>query len=164
MSLALIYARTENYCIGRDGGLPWSLPKEYEHFNNTTMGSAVIMGRKTYEDHQCELPGRLNIVITRQDNFALTQKVLRASSLNNALEKAKDAQRVFVIGGSDLLREALPLANEVYETVIHTSISGDAFVEPFDFEDWDNNLLCHFTKDEQHQYGYSIYHHLRLDR
>ena len=63
--LSLIYARSENRCIGKDGRIPWRLPDEFKHFKTTTMGKPIIMGRKTYEDHDSALPGRLNIVVTR---------------------------------------------------------------------------------------------------
>ena len=75
LSRGLIYARSENYCIGREGALPWRLPDEFKHFTGVTMGAAVVMGRKTYEDHCCELPGRLNIVITRQEDFPLAERL-----------------------------------------------------------------------------------------
>ena len=98
MPLALIYARSENYCIGRNGKLPWSLPDEFEHFNATTMDAAIIMGRKTYEDHSSELAGRFNIVITRQESYPLAKGVHRAVSLQSALALAREARdRVFVL-------------------------------------------------------------------
>ena len=162
MSLALIYARSENYCIGRDGALPWRLPDEFNHFTTTTMGAATIMGRKTYEDHSCVLPGRLNIVITRQENYPLVSGVQRASSLQSAIELArKQNDQVFVIGGSNCLRDALPLANTVYETVVLADFSGDTFVDAFDFGSWRTELLEHHPMDEQHLIAFSIYRHHR---
>jgi len=161
MPLALIYARSENYCIGHNGSLPWNLPDEYEHFDNTTINSAIIMGRKTYEDHQCELPYRLNIVVTSQENYPLPETVLSARSLQSAIEKAKGLEQIFVIGGGELLNNALPLAETVYETVVHTNIHGDTFVEAFDFSSWHSELQGHFPANERHQYAYSIYRHSR---
>lgn len=162
MSLALIYARSENYCIGRNGALPWRLPDEFDHFITTTTGAATIMGRKTYDDHSCVLPGRLNIVVTRQKHYPLAPGVHRACSLQSALEFAnRQCSQVFVIGGSNCLRDALPLADTVYETEVHADLSGDTFVDAFDFRYWNTELLEHHPMDEQHRYAFSIYKHRR---
>lgn len=162
MPLALIYARSENYCIGRDGALPWELPDEFKHFTAATMGAAVIMGRKTYEDHCCELPGRLNIVITRQKDFPLAPGVTRANSLQDALFLAeKKLHQVFVIGGANFLRDALPLADTVYETVIHAELQGDTFVDAFDFGNWSSELIEKHPADTQHLSAFSVYRHRR---
>ena len=162
MPLALIYARSENYCIGNEGALPWELPDEFKHFTSATMGAAVVMGRKSYEDHCCELPGRLNIVITRQKNFPLDPSVIRANSLQHALIVAEQKrQQVFVIGGAKLLSDALPLADTVYETVIHAELQGDTFVDAFDFGNWSSELIVKHPADTQHLFAFSVYRHRR---
>lgn len=162
MPLALIYARSENYCIGRNGRLPWSLPDEFEHFNATTRDAAIIMGRKTYEDHSSEFPGRCNIVITRQESYPLAAGVHRAVSLQSALGLARETHaQVFVIGGAGCLRDALSMADTVYETVVHADILGDTFVDAFDFEGWRTLKLVDHPKDEAHIYGFSIYKYQR---
>ncbi|MEH6569554.1 MAG: dihydrofolate reductase [Halioglobus sp.] len=162
MSLALIYARSENYCIGRDGALPWRLPDEFKHFSAVTMGAAIVMGRKTYEDHCCELPGRLNIVITRQEALPLAQGVVRADSLQEAIAFAEhNRDHIFVIGGAGFLRDTLPVADTVYETVVHAELQGDTFVDAFDFEGWSSDLIEKHAADTKHQYAFSIYRHHR---
>jgi len=160
--IALIYARSENYCIGRNGQLPWHLPDEFEHFNSTTRDAAIIMGRKTYEDHSCELADRFNIVITRQESYPLAKGVHRAGSLQSALGLAREAyDRVFVIGGAGCLRDALSMSDTVYETVVHAEIPGDTFVDAFDFEGWRTLSLVEHPQDEAHIYGFSIYKYQR---
>lgn len=160
--LSLIYARSENYCIGREGDLPWSLPDEYAHFTRTTTGGAVIMGRKTYQDHNSYLSGRLNIVVTRDKALPLAPNVLRAGSLAEALAFAEpEGGETFVIGGSELLREAFPMAGRVYETVVHATIEGDTFVDPFDFSSWRTDVLEEHLADAVHIHGFSIYRHVR---
>ncbi len=162
MPLALIYARSENYCIGCDGAVPWQLPDEFKHFTAATMGAAVVMGRRTYEDHYCELPGRLNIVITRQKDFPLAPGVSRANSLQNALFLAEQKLlQVFVIGGATFLRDALPLADTVYETVVHAEFQGDTFVDAFDFKNWSSELIEKHPADTQHLSAFSVYRHRR---
>ena len=162
MPFALIYARSENYCIGRDGALPWRLPDEFKHFNAVTMGAAVVMGRKTYEDHCCELPGRLNIVITRQEDLPLAQGVIRANSLQEALARAEQSRdQIFVIGGAGFLRDSLPLADTVYETVVHAELQGDTFVDAFEFEGWSTDLIEKHPADTEHRHAFSVYRHHR---
>jgi dihydrofolate reductase len=162
LALSLIYARSENYCIGRNGDLPWELPDEFAHFTRTTTGGAVIMGRKTYQDHNSYLSGRLNIVVTRNPGLKLAANVMRASSLEAAIALAEQGDgEIFVIGGRDLLREALPLARTVYETVVHAEIAGDTFVDQFDFSGWHTEVLQQHSADAAHAYGFTIYRHDR---
>jgi len=162
MSLSLIYARSENYCIGREGDLPWSLPDEFAHFMRTTTGGAVIMGRKTYQDHNSYLSGRVNIVVTRNKALPLAPNIMRASSLSNAIALAEqDGGEIFVIGGSGLLSEAFPRATTVYETVVHAVIEGDTFVDIFNFESWDTEVLEEHAADTAHIHGFTIYRHAR---
>lgn len=162
MTLSLIYARSENYCIGREGQLPWELPDEFAHFIRTTTGGAVIMGRKTYQDHNSYLSGRVNIVITRNPDLPVASDVLLASSLPAAMAIAqRSAGEIFIIGGSVLFQKAFPLTTTVYETVVHSDIEGDTFVEPFDFTTWRTDLLKEHPADARHVYGFSIYRHVR---
>lgn len=162
MSVSLIYARSENYCIGREGNLPWELPDEFAHFTRTTTGGAVIMGRKTYQDHNSYLSGRRNIVLTSNRDLPLAPNVLRENSLSAAIALAEpDGGEIFVIGGCGLLREALPVATTVYETVVHAALKGDTFVDPFDFSSWRTDVLEQHPADAAHSYGFTIYRHAR---
>ncbi|NBC10803.1 MAG: hypothetical protein GVY24_03590, partial [Planctomycetes bacterium] len=86
MPLSLIYARSENHCIGKAGRIPWRLPDDFKHFKRTTMGKPIIMGRRTYEDHESALPGRLNVVITRQPDYRAAEGVVVVDSLDAALD------------------------------------------------------------------------------
>lgn len=160
--LAIIYARSLNHCIGIDGGLPWSLPDEYAHFNATTVGSPVIMGRRSFEDHEGALPGRLNIVVSRDKEYAVSDDILLASSLAQAIQLAAAAHTTyFVIGGAGLISEALPLADTVFETVIDADIEGDTFLSPMDFSDWSTKLLDEHSIDGQHPFEFQLYRHTR---
>ena len=162
LPLALIYARSENYCIGHNGALPWQLPDEFKHFNAVTMGAAIVMGRKTYQDHCSELPGRLNIVITSQQDLLLAPGVVRTHSLPCALILAKQKfDQIFVIGGAGCLREAFPLADTVYESVVHAKLQGDTFVDAFNFADWSTDLIEQHPADARHLHAFSVYRHRR---
>jgi dihydrofolate reductase len=162
MSLSIIYARSQNYCIGHKGDLPWNLPDEFAHFTRTTTGGAVIMGRKTYQDHNSYLSGRVNIVVSRNRYLTLAPKVLQASSLAEAIALAERGRgEIFVIGGNGLLAEAFPKATTAYETVVRADIDGDTFVSPFDFNSWRTEKLEEHLADDRHAHGFGIFRHVR---
>lgn len=163
--LALIYARSDNRCIGKDGRIPWRLPDEFAHFKRTTMGRPIIMGRKTYEDHESALPGRLNIVVTSKQDYKVAAGVELAPSLEDAIARAEDEHddggEVFVIGGAGLFGDAFDRAGRVYETVVHTAIDGDTFLPVFDFSGWSRVVLHEHPADERHAYAWTA---IRYDR
>ena len=132
--LRLIYARARNGVIGRDGRMPWHLPEDLAHFKRTTLGSPVIMGRKTWESLPPvfrPLPGRRNIVVTRQGDWQASGAEV-AHSLEQALALCQDAPLAWVMGGADIYRQALPLAQQVVVTEIGADFSGDAFAPELD--------------------------------
>lgn len=157
--LALIYARSENRCIGKAGHIPWRLPEEFAHFKRTTMGRPIIMGRKTYEDHESALPGRLNIVITSNREYQVADGVELAHSLDDAIARARrehgDGGEVFVIGGVGLFTRAFERAGRVYETVVHTEIDGDTYLPAFDFTGWACDTLHEHPADDRHAYAWT---------
>ena len=125
----LIAAVARNNAIGKDGALPWHLPEDMKYFRETTRGKPVIMGRKTWEslpERFRPLPGRTNIVLSRNGNYAANGATVVAS-LEEALHAAADAEEVFVIGGAELYRQALPIAQRLYLTELATDFAGDAF-------------------------------------
>ena len=132
MEIALIYARAANGTIGLGGAMPWHLPEDLAHFKRLTNGCPVIMGRKTWDslpERFRPLPGRHNIVITRQEAWS-ENGVQRASSLREALqlcEQDATVSTVWVIGGAQIYAQALPLANRVEVTEIAQDFDGDAF-------------------------------------
>jgi dihydrofolate reductase len=126
MRLSVIVAVAENGVIGKDNALPWRLPEDLKHFKAITFGHPVVMGRKTFESIGRPLPGRLNLVVSRNPDYR-PEGVTVAASLESAIQKAGAAQEVFVIGGSALFKEALPKADRVYLTRIHRDFSGDVF-------------------------------------
>ena len=156
--LALIYARSENHCIGKDGQIPWRLPDEFAHFKRTTMGRPIIMGRRTYEDHNSALPGRLNIVVTSNKDYEVADGVVLAHSLDDAIARAQrehNDKEVFVIGGVGLFEQAFEQAARVYETVVHTTIDGDTFLPVFDFVGWDRVTVQEHPADDRHKYAWT---------
>jgi len=129
MQVKLIYARAANGVIGKDGQMPWHLPEDLAHFKRLTGTSPVVMGRKTWESLPARfrpLPGRRNIVITRQENWH-ENGAQRASSLGSALEICEQSDTVWVIGGAQIYALALPLASALEVTEIERSYPGDAY-------------------------------------
>ena len=129
MDIALIYARAANGVIGKDGTMPWHLPEDLAHFKRLTLGCPVIMGRKTWDslpERFRPLPGRINIVITRQPDWH-QDGVQRASSLREALQFCASSETVWVMGGAQIYAQALPLADEVWVTEIAQDFAGDAY-------------------------------------
>lgn len=133
--LSLIAAMDRQRLIGRNNALPWRLPEDLRHFKATTLGRPVIMGRKTWESLGRPLPGRRNIVVSRNTAYRPDGGEL-AASLEAALALAGDAEEVFVIGGAELYRQALPLAQRLYLTEIDASHTGDAWFPAFAADEW----------------------------
>ena len=162
MLLSLIYARSENRCIGRAGGLPWRLPDDFRHFKRTTMGHPIVMGRRTFEDHNTALPGRINIVLTRQPDFTFPGVTVR-HTLDAALApyRGTDAE-VFIVGGADLYAQAFSRADRVYETVVHADIAGDTLLPAFDLCGFETVTLSEHPADDRHAYAFTILRHDRV--
>jgi dihydrofolate reductase len=131
MLLKLIVAYARNRTIGRDNTLPWKLPGDLAHFKRTTLGCPIIMGRKTWDSLGRPLPGRRNIVITR-DVSRIIPGVDVVTSLAAALTLVQDVEQAFIIGGAQIYQQALPLADAVIATEVQTEIEGDAHFAELD--------------------------------
>jgi dihydrofolate reductase len=129
MKLHLIYARARNGVIGKDNQMPWHLPEDLAHFKRVTLGQPVIMGRKTWDSLPARfrpLPGRLNIVITRQSDWR-SDGALRATSIEDAMRLCGDVPDAWIMGGAEIYRQAEPLASTGVVTEIDADFEGDAF-------------------------------------
>jgi dihydrofolate reductase len=165
LSLSIIYARSQNHCIGHQGRVPWQLPAEYASFDAITHGHAIIMGRKSYEDHQCELPQRLNIVVSRRQNYAVAEGVILVSSLDAALATAhKHVRQAFIIGGVSLILASMQRATDVFETVVDAHVDGDTFLPSQDFSQFTQKVLLHKGVDADHPYSFTVNHYQRSGR
>jgi dihydrofolate reductase len=132
--IILVVARAENGVIGRDGGLPWHIPGDLRHFKAVTMGTPMVMGRRTFESLPKLLPGRRHIVLTRQSDWSAEGAEV-ARDVPGALALA-DAPRVSVIGGAEIFRMFLPITDQVELTEVHSRPEGDTFLPAFDPERW----------------------------
>lgn len=159
--LALIVAVADNGVIGRDNGLPWHLPEDLRYFKRITMGKPIVMGRKTFESIGRALPGRTNIVISRNEQFAPDGVVL-AASLDEALVLARqlaDEQGVgeaVIIGGAQIYALALPRADRLYVTRVHATPEGDTLLPPVDWAQWAETSCKRNTASDDNPYDFSF--------
>jgi dihydrofolate reductase len=134
--LTLVAAYAENRVIGDHGRIPWHLPEDFAHFKATTMGGVLVMGRATYESIGRPLPGRTTIVVTRNHSWT-AEGVTVAHSLDEALEQAAvHPGETFVVGGTQLYEQALPLATHQVLTEVDLAPEGDAHYPEFDLHEW----------------------------
>lgn len=134
--IQIVVAYARNRVIGRDNDLPWRLPGDLAHFKRSTMGCPIIMGRKTWESLGRPLPGRLNVVITRNPQYQ-AQGATVCTSLEAALQACADTPRACIIGGEELFRMALPETDEIIATEIDADIEGDTYFPEFDSSEWE---------------------------
>jgi dihydrofolate reductase len=145
VKLALIAAVARDGVIGRDNAIPWHLPEDARRFRAVTMGHPVVMGRRTWEslpERFRPLPGRRNVVVTRNDAWR-AEGAERAASLEDALRLVAGEAQVFVIGGAELYAEALPRADELVVTEIDAEVEGDVF-----FPSWDRAEFDEVSREE----------------
>jgi dihydrofolate reductase len=159
--VSLVVAMAENQVIGRGGGLPWHLPKDLQHFKRLTVDHTVIMGRKTFEEIKQPLANRRNVVISRQPGFH-PRGVTVVPSLDEALALGATEEEVFVIGGGEIFRLALPRADRLYLTLVHTRVEGDTWFPPFDAATWALEEEELHPADEKHAYAFSFRRYRRI--
>lgn len=164
--LSLIVALTRDArVIGRAGGLPWRLSEDLKRFKRLTMGHHIVMGRKTYESIGRPLPGRTSIVVSRQQQlFPASTSVKYAGSLEEATALAGDDPEVFVIGGGELFREALPLADKAYVTWVDADLEGDTFFPQFPTPAWKQLSDEYIPQDDKNEFPTRFRTYGRIDQ
>jgi len=156
--ISLIVAHDLNRVIGNENKMPWHIPKELAYFKEKTIGKAIIMGRNTFEAIGRSLPGRLNIVITRNTEYIAPEGVTVVHSIQKAIEIAEDYhEEVMIIGGEQIFKEVLPYADVLYVTLIQHQYEGDTFFPEYE-EDWElvSSSEKNSTEDEVH-YEYLVF-------
>ncbi len=151
--LNIIAAIAKNGVIGKNNQLPWHLPDDLKYFKQLTHGHTVIMGRKTFESIGKPLPGRFNIVITQQTDYQKSG-IVTASNLMDALAKAPENQKIFVIGGASLYQMTLPLAERFYLTEVLADVEGDAYFPKWQREQWECIEAADHAIDDKHEFAF----------
>jgi dihydrofolate reductase len=156
--ISLIVAMAKNNVIGADNRIPWHLPAELKIFKSVTMGHHIIMGRKTWESINRLLPGRTTIIVTRQADYHVPGAIV-VSRLRDALEESAGDEEIFVIGGAELFRMTLPIADRLYLTTIDIEPVGDTFMPEIDFSQWRKISSEVHVADERNPYPfrYAVY-------
>jgi len=162
MKLSLIVAKAANGCIGRDNKLPWYLPGDLKYFKQATFGKPIIMGRKTWDSIGRPLPGRMNVVISRNPAWEAPAGTVAAASLNDALVRAEaqaeleGGDEVMIIGGGQIYAEALPMVDRMYITQVHAEVDGDAYFPEVNWDDWEEIGREDFSASDHNPYDYSF--------
>lgn len=150
--ITLIVAVSDNGVIGRDNALPWHLPEDLKRFKRLTLGKPVLMGRRTHESIGKPLPGRENIVVTRDANYR-REGITVAHGIEQALRAAGDAPEIMVIGGAELFHALLPRAGRLHLTRVHGDIEGDVRWPALDEHEWRVVERERHEADDRHAYA-----------
>ena len=155
MLVSLVAAVAENNVLGRDNQLPWHLPADLKYFKQLTTGHHVLMGRKTWESIGKPLPNRISLVVSRSDDFR-PEGAAVVRTVEEGIEAARNAgeTELFIIGGGEIFRLAMPLADRIYLTRINHNFEGDVFFPEIDTNLWKETKSERFTADEKNPYGY----------
>lgn len=165
LRISILVAMASNRVIGRKNALPWHLPADLKHFKALTMGHGIIMGRKTYESIGKPLPGRQNIIITRQKNYHVNGAYV-VHSIDEAVQACDNGKEIngegFIIGGAEIYQQALPLCHRMYITEIQQNFDGDTYFPEFSAGQWiETACEKHSSNDNGNVLAY---HFIVLDR
>lgn len=153
--ISFLFAMGENRVIGKDNDLPWHLPADLAYFKKVTLGHPIIMGRKTYESIGRPLPGRKNIVVTRNEHFA-AEGCTVVHSVEEALSSLPKNEEIFVIGGTNLFEAFYGHADRMYVTFIHESFEGDTYFREIKDTEWRLVSTEENKKDQKNKYDYDF--------
>ncbi|MEO8820349.1 MAG: dihydrofolate reductase [Ginsengibacter sp.] len=155
--LSHIAAASENNSIGLNNDIPWKLSTDFKYFKNKTWGMPVIMGRNSFEAMKTALPGRINIVITRNTNWQ-AENAFVVHTINEAIEKAKEseAKEIFIIGGGEIFKQTISIVDRIYLTRVHTTMEGDTFYPEIDKTKWQLKSEESHPADDKNNYPYTF--------
>ena len=152
-SVSALVAMSENRVIGRDGKLPWDIPEDLKFFRSMTRGHVMIMGRKTYESIGRPLPNRISIIITRNKNYKV-EGCFVVASLDEAMAiaRSKEKDEIFIIGGGEIFKLAMPIIDKLYLTLVKTTIEGDAYFP--DYAEFNNEVSRRESSNGRYDYTF----------
>ena len=156
-SIAMVVAASTNNAIGKNNQLLWNLPNDMRFFKNVTWGFPVIMGRKTFEVFDKPLAGRTNIVITRQEGWQANGAIV-ARDIQDAIKKGEEtnAKQLFIIGGGEIYKQSMDVADTIYITRVHAVLEGDAYFPVIEESEWRLDSNEDFPADDKHAFAYSF--------
>lgn len=154
--LTIIAAASENNALGKDNQLVWHLPDDFKRFKTITSGHYIIMGRKTFESFPKPLPNRTHIIITRQKDYKAPEGCFVASTLNKAISLCPENDEIFIIGGGQIYKQSIELADKIDLTRVHTTIEADTFFPEIDENQWKLVFEESHSKDEKHAFDFTF--------
>ncbi|HEY0091931.1 MAG TPA: dihydrofolate reductase [Flavobacterium sp.] len=160
--IVLVAAASENNALGKNNDLPWHLPADFKRFKSITAGHSIIMGRKTFESLPGILPNRRHIVITRQQGYH-PEGCIIVDSLNNAIKLVPETEDAFIIGGGEIFKMSMAIADKIELTRVHAEIEGDTFFPEIDPKTWQLDFEEFHPKDERHIYDFTFQTFSRRD-
>lgn len=156
MQIIIVAAHGQNRVIGRNNELVWHLPRDFKHFKDLTIEHPIVMGRKTFESLGKPLPRRTSIIITRDEHYQ-QEGCIVAHSLEEAMAEAKKLdEAIFIIGGAEIYKQALPYTTKMYLTEVKASPEGDAYFPEFSTREWKETDRKSFYKDEKNEYDFDF--------
>jgi dihydrofolate reductase len=163
LTISFIVAMDNNRVIGKNNDLPWRLPKEWQYVKKTTMGHSIILGRKNFESIGKALPGRRNIILTRDTSYS-AQGCEVAHSVAEVLAMCRGEEEIFIFGGEEIYRLFLPYADKLYMTKIDHEFDGDTCFPEVDYSEWDEISVEQGITDEANPYSYYFHVYTRGNR
>jgi dihydrofolate reductase len=160
MTLTLIAAAAENNALGKDNKMIWHLPDDFKHFKTLTSGHYIIMGRKTFESFPRPLPNRTHVIITRQEGYKAEGCII-VNSLDQAIKACPQDKEVYVIGGGEIYKQSIDVADKIELTRVHTAPEADAFFPEIDPSKWELAEEHFHPKDEKHAYDMAFQTYVR---
>jgi dihydrofolate reductase len=158
--ITLIAAVAENNALGKDNQLLWHLPDDFKRFKNVTTGHHIIMGRKTFESFPKPLPNRTHVIITRQKYNAPEGSIV-VDSLQKAIDACPKNEETFIIGGGEIYKQSIGIADKLDITKVHHTFEADTFFPEIDLNEWELASSELHPKDEKHQFEFSFQTYLR---
>ena len=153
--ITVIAAVAENNALGKENQLLWHLPDDFKRFKTLTSGHYIIMGRKTFESFPKPLPNRTHVIISRQANYQ-PEGCIVVNSLEQAIEACPKTEEVFIIGGGEIYRQSIAVADKLDLTKVHASFEADTHFPEIDLSQWQLVFEEHHSKDERHDYAFTF--------
>ena len=159
--LTLIAATSTNNALGKDNQLVWHLPDDFKRFKALTSEHYIIMGRKTFESFPKPLPNRTHVIITRQSDYITPEGCIVVSSIEEAIEACPKNEEIFIIGGGEIYKQSILIADQLEITRVHHSFDADVFFPEIDVKIWHLTQESTHCKDEKHLFDYSFQTYVR---
>lgn len=153
--ITLIAAVAENNALGKDNQLLWHLPDDFKRFKAVTSGHYIIMGRKTFESFPKPLPNRTHVIITRQEDYA-PENCIVVNSIEKAISVCPKDEAVFIIGGGEIYKQSIEIADKIDITRVHHSFEADTFFPEIDGSKWEIDFEEFHQKDDKHQFDFTF--------